>query len=81
MSQYILVCRQKIPKNIYPLIMPLLNIKTVYNIIPVVNIQNIMSSIAVTILPVKKLFLSILKQSNKIPIIIPSTINIKNNPA
>ena len=65
------------PKNIYSLISPLLNLNSEYKVIRPVKIQNITSSIYVIKSVVLKLLLNILKTSNKIPNIKPVNIKIK----
>ena len=64
------------PINTYPLKFPLLNVKMLYKIMIPVKIQNTMSLIYVIKSVVLKLCLSILKMSNKSPILIPVKINI-----
>ena len=67
------------PRNKYPLIIPLLNVKIEYNIIIPVNSQKNTSSIDVKIIPVLKLLRVILNKSNNIPITNPLIAKIRNN--
>ena len=65
------------PKNMYNRSSPLLKVNIEYSSSKPVKIQNNMSSIYVIISFVLKLFLKILKISNKIPIKKPFITNIK----